>query len=171
MKNTDERLFILGIISAHQAHGYQITEALNAPWMPITIDKAKVYRILNALEKDGYLNSVTEKKENYPPRQVYSITESGQEEFKRALKERLTTRAATHLPDAVSLNFLGLLEPTEQVELLKQRLQKGQDQLKDLGSVDLKTRKDHPGIDYLISQLEFEINWLEQLIKTKEQNG
>ncbi|MDX2470640.1 MAG: PadR family transcriptional regulator [SAR324 cluster bacterium] len=168
MKNTDERLFILGIISAHQAHGYQITEALNAPWMPIKIDKAKVYRILNALEKDGYLNSVTEKKENYPPRQVYSITEIGKTEFIKTLKERLTTRAATHLPDAVSLNFLGMLPPAEQVDLLKQRLQKAIEKLKELDSIDLETRKNHLGIDYLFSQLEFEINWLKQLTKTKE---
>ena len=168
MKINDKNLLILGIVHAHQIHGYQITELINSSWMPIKISKANVYRILNSLEVQGLLTHKEERVENHPPKQVYSITDQGEKTFVMFLESRLSKNISTELPDAVSLNFLSLISPTKATKLLQQRLKSIEKRKNNLETISEENRKNHPGVDFLISQVNFEYQWLNNFIKTRD---
>ena len=76
------RYLLLALLASGPRHGYELKglfdEALGATW-PINI--AQIYSVLSKLEEEGMVSLEVVMQENFPPRKVYSLTESGQAEL------------------------------------------------------------------------------------------
>jgi PadR family transcriptional regulator PadR len=68
--------WLLVMLSDQSLHGYEITKELNEKFDIIT-DAGTVYRALRQLERDGYISSWWDPKEQGPARRFYALTESG----------------------------------------------------------------------------------------------
>ncbi|MBV8490740.1 MAG: helix-turn-helix transcriptional regulator [Candidatus Eremiobacteraeota bacterium] len=69
--------WMLVMLADHSLHGYEITKELNEKFDIIT-DAGTVYRALRQLERDGYISSWWDPKEQGPARRFYALTESGE---------------------------------------------------------------------------------------------
>lgn len=161
----DKTLFLLGILRGHQSHGYELQALLNSPLAPIQIGKANAYQILRRLEEDGWVTSHEEREGNRPPRRVYAVTPGGEEHFFVLLRQRLGIHVPSVHADAVSLNFLALLQPAEAVALLSQRLEAVQVRLGELRAQVGEDAGEHYGVGYLLQHAQFEHAWLSGLIE------
>ena len=164
MNRQDKTLLILGILSSHQSHGYELYSLLSSPMMPIHVGKANAYQILGRFEKDGWVTVTEEREGNRPPRRVYSLTTSGEEAFQRILRERLASHTTNDHADAVSLNFLSLIPTEEAVKLLSERLEAVQQKLDSLAEQVTEDAAPHYGVGYLLDHTVFERDWLQGLI-------
>lgn len=68
--------WLLVMLSDNHLHGYEITKELNEKFDIIT-DAGTVYRALRQLERDGYISSWWDPKEQGPARRFYALTEAG----------------------------------------------------------------------------------------------
>ncbi len=68
--------WLLVMLADHSLHGYEITKELNEKFDIVT-DAGTVYRALRQLERDGYISSWWDPKEQGPARRFYALTESG----------------------------------------------------------------------------------------------
>ncbi len=102
----DKRLLLLGILSEHSLHGYELNELLKNPAIGIHVGKANAYQLLAKLEREGLVAGHEERIEKRPPRTVYTITAAGKAEFSRLLQERMAECQPFEYPDGISLNFI-----------------------------------------------------------------
>jgi DNA-binding PadR family transcriptional regulator len=121
------RLFILGLLKQQDAHGYELKKKLEEWGMEnwANLNWSSVYHALRQMEKEGLI----EKKKvvenhNRPAKAVYSILESGKQEFFRLLRETSTLVAVEKNPIYIALMYLHELPDDEKVDLLTQRLTK-----------------------------------------------
>lgn len=79
---------ILGLLNYGEMTGYEIMTAFRASlshfWVAQT---SQIYRELQTLEKNGWINSVRVAQESRPDKNLLSITEAGREELLRWLRE------------------------------------------------------------------------------------
>ena len=161
----DKRLLLLGILSEHSLHGYQLNDLLKSPTNAIRIGKANAYQLLAKLEREGLVVGREERVEKRPPRTVYTITEAGQAEFLRLLQERLAETQSLEYPDGVSLNFINSLELEVAIPLLEQRATRLADRCATFAGFSDDIRASHPGLDLLIQFVELEASFLHELIE------
>jgi DNA-binding PadR family transcriptional regulator len=166
----DKRLLLLGILSEHSLHGYELNELLKSPANGIRIGKANAYQLLAKLADEGLVRGREERIEKRPPRTIYTITTRGQAEFARLLQERLPEHEATEYPDGVSLNFVHTLDPDVAVPLLEQRLARLAARCDALSGFSDDIRAAHPGLDLLIQFAELERSFLHNVIEKLERN-
>lgn len=118
------RLLVLGAVrSFGRAHGYQIRRELlswgSDEWA--NANPGSIYHALKQLTKEGLLSA--QEGEAGPPRTDYEITEQGEAEFFRLLRQALS--AVDPRPDmlAAGLGFLSQLPRDEAIALFRQRLE------------------------------------------------
>ncbi|MEZ4727019.1 MAG: PadR family transcriptional regulator [Caldilineaceae bacterium] len=167
----DKRLLLLGILSEHSLHGYELNELLKSPANAIQIGKANAYQLLAKLEEEGLVVGHEERIEKRPPRTVYSISNTGRVEFARLLQERLAEFDPFEYPDGVSLNFITLLDPKDAVPLLQQRASRLAARCVTLTGFSDDIRAVHPGLDLQIRLVELEQSYLHELIEKLEQDA
>lgn len=68
--------WLLVMLKDYNLHGYEIMKNLKEKFEVVT-DPATVYRALRQLERDGYISSWWDPKEQGPARRIYTITDSG----------------------------------------------------------------------------------------------
>jgi PadR family transcriptional regulator, regulatory protein PadR len=68
--------WLLVMLADHSLHGYEITKELNEKFDIVT-DAGTVYRALRQLERDGFITSWWDPKEQGPARRFYALTEAG----------------------------------------------------------------------------------------------
>ncbi len=68
--------WLLVMLKDHNLHGYEIMKELKAKFEVVS-DPGSVYRALRQLERDGYISSWWDPKEQGPARRIYTITEAG----------------------------------------------------------------------------------------------
>jgi len=68
--------WLLVMLKDYNLHGYEIMKDLKEKFDVVT-DPATVYRALRQLERDGYISSWWDPKEQGPARRIYTITDSG----------------------------------------------------------------------------------------------
>ncbi|MFE7135350.1 PadR family transcriptional regulator [Streptomyces sp. NPDC057638] len=121
------RLLVLGAVRQHgRAHGYQVRNDLEF-WGAHEWSNAKpgsIYHALKQMAKQGLLrvHEIAPSTAGGPPRTEYEMTDAGQEEFLRLLREALT--AWDEKLDVLSsgVGFIVALERAEAVALLKERV-------------------------------------------------
>lgn len=68
--------WLLVMLSDQSLHGYEITKELNEKFDVVT-DAGTVYRALRQLEREGFISSWWDPKEQGPARRFYALTDSG----------------------------------------------------------------------------------------------
>lgn len=70
--------WLLVMLKENNLHGYEIMKELKDRFDVVT-DPGTVYRALRQLERDGYISSWWDPKEQGPARRIYTLTDGGQE--------------------------------------------------------------------------------------------
>ncbi|MDQ6826102.1 MAG: helix-turn-helix transcriptional regulator [Candidatus Eremiobacteraeota bacterium] len=68
--------WLLVMLKGYNLHGYEIMKKLKDQFDVIS-DPGTVYRALRQLERDGYISSCWDSKEQGPARRVYTLTDAG----------------------------------------------------------------------------------------------
>ena len=161
----EKKLLLLGLLLSHGMHGYQLNEMLQQnPGTPISLKKSNAYKLLNDMEKDGWVTHTQEQEGNRPQRQVYSVTEEGEVAFYRLLRENLSTHLPPEFPGVVGLDFMSLLPIEEAVTLLETRLHLVDAKFQQLDEISADIRQNHLAIEYLHKYYAREIEWLADMI-------
>ncbi len=84
------RPWLLLLLRICPAHGYDLRTRLKA--LGIGADGATVYRVLAALERDGFVTADWQESGTGPARHVYSITAGGRGELDRGAREMTQRR-------------------------------------------------------------------------------
>ena len=157
----EKKFLLLGLLLNHGMHGYQLNDMLQQnPGTPISITKSNAYKLLNDMEKDGWVTHVQEQEGNRPQRQVYSVTEAGKKTFYRMLRENLSTYKAPEFPSVVGLDFLHMLPVEEVISLLEERQKSIREKFQQLDDISVEMRQSHLAIDYLHQHYAMEVKWV-----------
>jgi poly-beta-hydroxybutyrate-responsive repressor len=73
--------WLLVVLKDLNLHGYEIMRTLKDNFAVVS-DPGTVYRALRQLERDGYITSWWDSKEQGPARRVYTLTDSGTDALK-----------------------------------------------------------------------------------------
>ena len=73
--------WLLVMLKDLNLHGYEIMRALKEQY-DVVSDPGTVYRALRQLERDGYITSWWDPKEQGPARRVYTLTDAGSDALK-----------------------------------------------------------------------------------------
>jgi len=68
--------WLLVMLKDHNLHGYEIMKELKVKFEVVT-DPGTIYRALRQLERDGYIASWWDSKDQGPARRMYTLTEAG----------------------------------------------------------------------------------------------
>ncbi|SFL35793.1 Transcriptional regulator PadR-like family protein [Paenibacillus sp. 1_12] len=164
----DEReLLVLGLLMTQSQHGYKINEFIENNLGRVSdMKKATAYSILKRLNQNGYVDVTIEQEGNRPPRQIYTITPNGNEQFKLLLRMTLSSLDNVTPSGDIGFMFIDHLSTAEAVELIELKLQKVDLLIKSLASVPQHGHR--TGIDlsiqHRITLLECEKAWLSKLI-------
>jgi len=162
----EKKLLLLGLLLSHSMHGYQLNEMLkNNIGMPITLKKSNAYKILDNIEKDGWVTHEEDREGNRPPRRVYTVTKDGEKAFYGLLRKNLSTCPTPEFPGVVGLDFANTLPPGEVIGLLEKRYQLVEDRFNKLDKVSEEIRKSHLSVEYLHNYYSNELKWLEKIMK------
>jgi DNA-binding PadR family transcriptional regulator len=114
---------ILGVLSEGERHGYDLVREMGDRGMLrwARVSKVGVYKALVRLQEEGYLTSWTEREGKQPQKRVYAITAAGEERLRDLLYALCSSREPLRMDTAIGIAFIGLLEPEEAVEALRQR--------------------------------------------------
>jgi len=106
--------WLLVMLKDHNLHGYEIMKELKEKFDVIS-DAGTVYRALRQLERDGYISSWWDPKDQGPARRVYTVTDAGclalvvwsaaLEQFRSNLDRFLTLYASKHEPITAEANL------------------------------------------------------------------
>ncbi|RKN85228.1 PadR family transcriptional regulator [Paenibacillus ginsengarvi] len=120
----DEReLLVLGLLMTQSQHGYQINEFIENNLGRVSdMKKATAYSILKRLDLAGYVDVSTEQEGNRPPRQIYTITASGEQRFHELLRGVLANVEHVTPSGDIGLMFIDHLKADEALALLEERL-------------------------------------------------
>ncbi len=165
----DERsLFLLGILMAQSAHGYQINDFIEKTLIQVTdMKKSTAYALLDRMSRAGLVTVHSEQEGNRPPRKVYSITDEGRRAFYDLLRNNLTALDAPVYKGDMGLLFLDYLPSNEAADHLRMRLAHLQSQMDTLQHATKHHRS--PGIvrsiEHQILHTRLEVEWLTRVIE------
>lgn len=152
---------LLGFLSFGPATGYdlknQMERSVQYFWHA---DLSQIYRTLDAMHEQGWVNKTIEQQESRPPRHVYAIQEHGQAELERWLQEPLEQLPTVHNPFLLKVFFGGISGPDVTIEHLRrhQELHQGRlDLLKEFEAT-LPQQLQDQGLDdqipYILASLK-----------------
>lgn len=119
------RLLILGVLRFKQpAHGYEVRRELESwgaeGWANIAY--GSIYHALGKMSEEGLIKPVkTDQIGNRPARTTYTVTESGEAEFQRLLREYWWLPKPVVDPFQVALAFMNELPRDELLAALRSR--------------------------------------------------
>ncbi|MEV5143624.1 PadR family transcriptional regulator [Streptomyces sp. NPDC052727] len=123
------RLLVLGAVRQHgRAHGYQVRNDLEY-WGAHEWSNAKpgsIYHALKQMAKQGLLlaHEIAPSTAGGPPRVEYEITDRGEDEFFRLLRESLVAYDQKMDIQSAAIGFLVELPRAEALELLRERVRR-----------------------------------------------
>jgi DNA-binding PadR family transcriptional regulator len=162
MSALSTRILVLGAVDIFgPANGYQLRRELISwdveRWA--NLKPGSIYSMLTTLEKQKAIERYDVALDDGRPVAVYTITESGREEFERLVYEGLATvpDSGDALPLRVCMNFAAVLTRARFLEALAERvrlLSAGVDEF-DQAVVSLKTASTVP--PHVVHELGFEV--------------
>ncbi|MGE0821715.1 MAG: PadR family transcriptional regulator [Candidatus Binatia bacterium] len=171
------QLVILGLISERPRHGYELRQEVERRLYAtyINLSGGSLYYNLGQLERAGYVEKTrVEQKGRYPARQVYQITQAGNEYLKTELRRLLfdtegrekvfdplnTALAFGHLVDGEELRAaLATHLKWAQERIVWVRTQKRYWQSQEISFAQAKI------IEHGLAHCEAEITWLKKFIR------
>jgi Predicted transcriptional regulators len=170
-------LTILGLLSEKPRHGYELRQEVERRLYStyINLGGASLYYNLSQLERDGYVEKAwVEQKGRYPARQVYQITQAGQE-FLYAELRRLffdtESREKLFDPLNAALAFGHFIDPGELRDALAAHLKWAQERLgwvekqQEFWSTQNIPLAQSKIIEHGLIHFKAEIEWLEQFLQ------
>lgn len=163
-------LAILGLLKERPMHGYelrkQLSQKLGFFW---TVSFGSLYPTLKKLERRGVVKKVFPPQETSRRKQVYQITDTGEQEFLSLLEEGASSSwEEEKFP--LRLAFFGYLKPEIRIRLLERRKEYLEEKL-DEGRRSLRRAKRNRADGYTLSLMrhgmdttEHDIAWLDELI-------
>lgn len=101
---------LLGFLSFGPATGYdlknQMEQSVQHFWHA---DLSQIYRTLDAMRAEDWVDKTVEQQESRPPRHVYALKEPGRAELTRWLQEPLEQLPTVHNPFLLKVFFGGVL--------------------------------------------------------------
>jgi len=168
----DKRLLLLGVLRSQQSHGYGLLEYLkNHTSGGAAIGKSNAYRLLNSMETDGYIVSRSERDGSRPEKNVFEVTETGEDLFRSLLLDALAEDATASLPGISVLNYLYELAPQDAARQLAKRRDKIAERYAAVVEMPEEVKKLHPALALDALQLEVELNWLNETIDSLEEKS
>ena len=120
------RLLILGVLRIRQpAHGYEVRRELESwgaeRWANIAY--GSIYHALSKMGDEGLIEpaDVEESVNNRPARTTYTITETGEQEFQRLLREYWWDYKPAKDPFQIALTFMNAMPHDELLAALRRR--------------------------------------------------
>ncbi|GAX89421.1 PadR family transcriptional regulator [Effusibacillus lacus] len=167
------RLLILGLLSEHDLHPYEVLQILKTRQVHdyIKVNYGTLYYAFDQMEKNGWI-AVKEviQEEKRPEKRVYRITETGREEFRKLLHKAFRSEAKIFHPLYPAL-MNGHLANTEEVAAaMEWRLQIARKNVEFLRELYRCKSCGHPyGVVMLIKNAlmhsETELAWLEEFLE------
>lgn len=118
------RLLILGLVKQGPLHGYEIKRIIEqemADWSHVSV--GSIYFALEKMAEEGFLKkNLPEREGNRPARTAYEITEAGNKEFLRLLREVWASPESFRFPLDFGVAFMKELDAEELRDLLNRRI-------------------------------------------------
>jgi len=166
------RLLILGVLRLMQpAHGYSIRRKLESwqvdEWANVAF--GSIYFALNKMAEEGLIEQLGTGTSSKPTARIpYIVTEHGEIEFQRLLRDQWRERAPIVEPFRAAIAFMPALEPEELISMLEERIVSAREDAETLEklshSPDVSPR--HVGELLLLAaaHARAEIQWAESAI-------
>jgi DNA-binding PadR family transcriptional regulator len=120
----ENELLILGLLRKQEMHGYQITELIDRNLSVCTdLKKSLAYFLLDKMAGEGWISFEETREGKRPVKRVYRLTEKGEAEFQRLLRENLAGYHRATFGSDTGVAFLDTLPAAEAIQLLRQRLE------------------------------------------------
>jgi DNA-binding PadR family transcriptional regulator len=166
-------LAILGLLKERSMHGYelkkQLAQRLGFFW---TVSFGSLYPTLKKLERHGLVSKTAPTDYASRRKQVYKITESGEQRL-IALLEEGPSSSWEDEKFSLRLAFFRYLRPETRIRLLERRQQTLEERLRE-GERSLSRAKRGPADTYTLSLMrhgmevtESDIAWLDELISAE----
>ncbi len=164
-------IVILGLVSIKPRHGYDILKEMQDRGMRnlMKVSDVAIYKALYRLEREGYLSSFKEKEGKSPERNVFSITQTGENYLQDIVFEYLSSDEPLRNEYLAVFDFLlflnqnecllGLEERIKKLKRIRQNLQTRLSALKDIQSY-----LSYEVIKHQCDIYDLEIKWLEKLV-------
>ncbi|MDQ3692576.1 MAG: PadR family transcriptional regulator [Chloroflexota bacterium] len=170
------RLLILGALRFLQpAHGYSVRRELESwnadEWANIAY--GSIYFALNKMADEGLLREVAgepARQGRRPPRVSYVVTERGEEEFQRLLRDYWWDRRPLIDPLQLAASFMDQLPAPERLAVLRHRLLLAEASVAEIDHLlasplmDLKPAHVRDVFDLSRERAFAEMRWLQRLI-------
>jgi len=160
----ERKLLLLGLLRRQEMHGYQLNEFIdNNLALCTNLKKPTAYYLLDQMSKDGWILAEMEQEGNRPQRKVYRLTQAGEMEFQRLLRENLGTYAPANFPGDVGLAFSDWITSAETLPLLEEQKAQIKARLDAVTAIPTHTGSLGLIFSHQIHHLQAELNWLEQI--------
>lgn len=170
----EHELLLLGLLKESPKHGYQIKRKIKEILSIFAgIEPKSIYYPLKILEKKGLVVKKSARPDRRPQRQVYTLTASGEHEFKLLLTKNLLNFKRPQFSLDLSLYFLDYIKP----QIARRRLQARMFVLEKLSrgleeTISLLKTGKSPSLAYILEHnlkmVESESEFLVGLIKKLE---
>ena len=170
---TDAELAVMSLLAEKPMHGYQIEQIIEDRGMRdwTNIGFSSIYYILEKLRKIGWLKNVLEYGEGKgPARQIYSLTNTGRDIWKKAVFSALSHPRRSSSNFQLGLSNLLLLEKEqimfaleEYVKELEQKYQQVMGKLTNYGE-NLPWNASTM-FDLSLAQIKTELDWVKVFIE------
>jgi DNA-binding PadR family transcriptional regulator len=166
-------LAILGLLKERSMHGYQLkkhlADTLGSFWQ---VSYGSLYPTLRRLQREGAVEMIFPKEEVWRRKNVYRVTEQGEELF-RDLLERAGHEASEDNGFSVRLTFFKYLKPETRIRLLERRRAYLEGRFSDLKQSMAAYRERIDGytmslMNHQLAATETDIRWLDDLIAAEQ---
>jgi DNA-binding PadR family transcriptional regulator len=172
------RLVILGLLREQQLHGYEIKHIIEehmGDWTNIAF--GSIYFALRKLAEEGFIEQfAVEQEGNRPSRTIYQITEAGQAEFLRLLREVWQNLERHYYTIDIGLAFIEALPVEEVKDHLRNRIvqletifQHLDEHKNEILSMEEVPRKAASVFDHSRLHFEAELTWTRNLLNEIEE--
>jgi DNA-binding PadR family transcriptional regulator len=162
----DRELLLLGLLRQQEMHGYQLHEYIEGPLAFCTdLKRPTAYFLLDKLAKQGLVAEKETREGHRPIRHVFALTESGELEFQRLLRESLCRYSPVHFTGDISLAYLDEIEPAEAVALLTVRRAILADAVEKAAAAPAHAGSLQWVVEHQVRHLQAELDWLDEVIE------
>ena len=158
----ERELLLLGLLRQGGSHGYQLNDTIERTLaFCADLKRPTAYLLLSKMEGKGWVTFRETRDGQRPPRKVYALTQAGESEFQRLLRQNLETFAAARGPGDVGLAFVAGLNPAEAADLLGRRRAALAEALAAFEGAPPHEAGFQLVIDHHIHYLSSELRWLD----------
>jgi len=167
---------ILGLLHKRELHGYRIKQLIERDFGYMwTVNYGQIYPILKKMQHEGLVTMKEIPQPTSPPRKLYSITQSGKDEFMRWLASSPERGVILRDQFLLRFPFLGFGRAERAMEMLSEQIAIYQRQL-EFRKEALPERSRANTYARLVAELGIEFNetmlqWLRRASKELDNNG